>query len=70
MARCEDYPCCGHGPTGDGGACPDKSGRFPCVECGKKLPRNASSSICVKCQRSMARRAYDYDDYPMDHGDY
>jgi len=27
---CEDYPCCGHGSTGDGGACPDSSGRFPC----------------------------------------
>lgn len=45
--KCEDYPCCGHGA--DGGACPDKSGRFPCVECGKPLPRNTSSSICRAC---------------------
>ncbi len=54
MARCEDYPCCGHGPAGDGGACPDSSGRFPCVECGKRMPKNASSSICAKCLRRMS----------------
>lgn len=47
--RCEDYPCCGHGPVetgGDGGGCPDKSGRFNCVLCGKKLPKGATSAIC------------------------
>ncbi len=60
MARCEDYPCCGHGASGDGGACPDKSGRFPCVECGAKLPKTATSSICKACMRgALARMAYD-----------
>jgi len=54
--RCEDYPCCGHGPApyGDGGGCPDEHGRFDCVECGAKLPRNAPSSICKRCQHERA----------------
>ena len=52
MARCEDYPCCGHGPAphGDGGGCPDEDGCFDCVECGKKLHKKARSAICDKCQ--------------------
>lgn len=63
MARCEDYPCCGHGPQGDGGSCPDKSGRFGCVECGKKMPKTASSSICATCQRRLSRQHEDYGDF-------
>ncbi len=55
MPRCEDYPCCGHGPPpmGDGGGCPDEEGRFNCVLCGRKLPRGASSAICGEgpCRR-------------------
>ena len=52
MPRCEDYPCCGHGPPplGDDGGCPDSQGRFNCVECGGKLPKRASSSICARCR--------------------
>jgi hypothetical protein len=50
--RCEDYPCCGH----EAGDCPDAQGRFTCVECGKRLPRNARSSICPKCMRQAERR--------------
>jgi len=51
MSRCEDYPCCGHGPPpmGDGGGCPDSDGRYDCVLCGAKLPVGASSSICGAC---------------------
>ncbi len=49
---CEDYPCCGHEP----GDCPDSSGRMKCVECGRRLPKNASSSICPKCLRNMNDR--------------
>lgn len=51
MARCEDYPCCGHGPAplGDGGGCPDAEGRFNCATCGRKLERNARSAICKPC---------------------
>ena len=50
MARCEDYPCCGHEP----GDCPDSRGRMKCVECGKRLPVSATSSICAKCERRLA----------------
>lgn len=59
--RCEDYPCCGHGPPphGDGGGCPDSQGRFNCVLCGRKLAKGASSSICVKCQRRERNRIWD-----------
>lgn len=57
---CEDYPCCGHTP---GDPCPtvDRHGRVvaTCVECGKRLPAKARSSICAGCQRRMARRQYD-----------
>jgi len=61
MSRCEDYPCCGHGPPtgispGDGGGCPDEDGCFDCVECGGKLPNNSPSSICRSCRDDMARR--------------
>lgn len=48
MPRCEDFPCCGHEP----GGCPDSKGRFPCVECGGRLSKNATSSICARCMRA------------------
>lgn len=47
MARCEDYPCCGH----EAGDCPDEEGRMTCVECGGRLPKNAASSMHPKCQK-------------------
>lgn len=52
--RCEDYPCCGHGPAplGDGGGCPDSDGCFDCVLCGQKLAKSARSSICRDCTTS------------------
>lgn len=57
MARCEDFPCCGH--TNDD-PCPDHDAKgrevWRCCECGKRLPRNAASSICAKCTRRMERR--------------
>ena len=49
--RCEDYPCCGH----EAGDCPDSSGRMTCVECGKRLPKNATSSMHPACERSYLR---------------
>ncbi len=53
MARCEDFPCCGH----EDGDCPsrDENGneRWTCVACGKLLPLRATSSICSKCQQAM-----------------
>jgi hypothetical protein len=48
MARCEDFPCCGH----EAGCCPDyENGRqinMVCV-CGAKLPINNRYSICDSC---------------------
>lgn len=53
---CEDYPCCGH----QSGDCPrvDRHGRewWTCVQCGKRLPKNAPSSICSACMRKAYRR--------------
>lgn len=61
---CEDYPCCGH----EQGDCPDSEGRMKCVECGKRLSRSATSSICKKCQREMQKRDDDFDfDYSMNY---
>lgn len=53
--RCEDYPCCGH----EAGDCPDSSGRMKCVECGKRLAKTATSSICPKCQRAIYLRSWE-----------
>jgi hypothetical protein len=66
--RCEDYPCCGHGPPpwGDGGGCPDAEGRFNCCDCGRKLPKGASSALCKSCMRKVT--SDDFDDYPSDDG--
>jgi hypothetical protein len=65
MARCEDFPCCGHEP----GCCPDfdpETGEqlnMKCV-CGATVPLHSSSSLCQACLNS-ARWGddYDYDDY-------
>lgn len=51
MARCEDYPCCGHD------ICPDfdSAGRqlnMRCV-CGAILSRTARYSICESCMRDV-----------------
>ncbi len=58
--RCEDYPCCGHGPPpmGDGAGCPDSEGRFNCCECGDKLERKATSAICSKCRGEYDRNGW------------
>jgi len=54
MPRCEDYPCCGHTEPDGSTYCPDDDGRFACVNCGRKLEKNATSSICVRCRRRSA----------------
>jgi hypothetical protein len=51
MARCEDYPCCGH----EMGCCPnyDSAGRqldMVCT-CGARLPVTNRSSLCDSCLR-------------------
>lgn len=66
MPRCEDFPCCGHGTTESGSPdCPrirkDGTEVWTCVECGKELPRKATSSICERCQRRLRRREWDGD---------
>ncbi len=52
MARCEDFPCCGHEP----GDCPDAQGRMKCIECGGRLPKNATSSMHPRCQMAYLER--------------
>ncbi len=62
MARCEDFPCCGH----EAGCCPDfdpETGEqlnMKCV-CGATVPIDSPSSLCSGCLNS------DPDD--MDPGD-
>lgn len=71
MPRCEDYPCCGHGPAplGDGGGCPDERGRFRCVLCGKRMRRGITSAICGACHaRARRRYARGEDPYGDDQG--
>ena len=51
MARCEDFPCCGH----EAGCCPsfDSEGNqldMKCV-CGASVPLHSSSSLCKSCLR-------------------
>jgi len=68
--RCEDYPCCGHGPAplGDGGGCPDAEGRFDCCGCGAKLPAGSRSALCDGCHRRH-RREDSYDEPGTDERD-
>jgi transposase-like protein len=57
---CEDFPCCGH----EAGDCPtrDSKGRerWKCVDCGKRLSVNATSSLCEACKRRL-RKHPDYE---------
>lgn len=52
MARCEDFPCCGH----EAGCCPDfdpntgEQLNMVCT-CGAKLPIDNPVSICDACLR-------------------
>ena len=62
MARCEDFPCCGH----ENGCCPDydengKQVNMKCT-CGATVPLSSPYSICQGCmQRSMdAEMGQDY----------
>lgn len=74
MARCIDWPCCGH----EAGCCPDfdDAGRqlnMVCL-CGMKLPVNNRSSICNGCLVDMHDQTdgyggdepYDYDNDDVD----
>lgn len=66
MARCEDFPCCGH----ELGCCPDfdESGRqlnMVCV-CGAKLPITSRYSICEGCMERGRLEDGDYTDAEAD----
>lgn len=67
MARCEDYPCCGH--TSDD-PCPDRDSKgnivMRCCDCNKRLSKNARSSLCASCQRNSFRSFEDYDNRRSD----
>jgi hypothetical protein len=64
MPRCEDFPCCGH----ESDDCLDSQGRMTCVQCGKRLRKNAPSSICAPCLKRLNRleRGGDFD-YSMNY---
>ena len=57
MARCEDFPCCGHEP----GACPDENGAFPCASCGATLPKGNRSAVCDGCHERHAQADDDHE---------
>lgn len=62
MARCEDWPCCGH----EAGCCPDfnEAGEqlnMKCT-CGAVLPVNARFSICESCMNAMDEDGDRFDD--------
>jgi hypothetical protein len=56
MARCEDYPCCGHT---DGDPCPQRDSKgnivARCCDCGRRLVRGATSSLCRGCMKRLLR---------------
>lgn len=59
MARCEDYPCCGH----ENGCCPDFSAdgqqlNMICT-CGQPIPIDSKCSICDECLYDEAQAEYD-----------
>lgn len=60
MARCEDYPCCGH----EDGGCPNHDGSFNCARCGRKMPKNSPSAVCTKCHSVWNRQRFDDLDDP------
>ena len=68
MARCEDFPCCGH----ELGCCPDYDAEtgeqlnMVCV-CGAKLPIDNPSSICDGCMKPPPHECSP-DEYAMYYG--
>lgn len=63
MARCEDFPCCGHT---DGEGCPDTSDDrfypYPCVECGGRIRRGDAAPGHESFHQSCLDRMSDDDD--------
>ena len=70
MARCEDWPCCGH----EAGCCPDfdESGRqlnMRCT-CGAEVPLSSRSSLCESCLRRGSEEDGDWDDHYREDDDF
>ena len=67
MARCEDFPCCGH----ESGCCPsfDEHGNqldMVCT-CGTRLPVDAPYSICDRCMKACDECSFeDEEEYDED----
>lgn len=67
MARCEDFPCCGHEP----GCCPDfdpETGRqmnMKCT-CGATVPLTSKYSLCEGCMGGGRRNPDAYDGVDTD----
>lgn len=59
MTRCEDYPCCGH----SNGECPNSDDTFNCCQCGKKLKKDTTSSLCNRCIQRVRDDVYSEDGY-------
>lgn len=72
MARCEDYPCCGH--VGSDGPCPDfdpdtgKQLNMRCV-CGAEVPLTSRSSLCRSCLSAPDEDGFSYGDDDYDFRD-
>ena len=48
MARCEDFPCCGH--AGDPGGCPNFEEIRTCKDCGRQFhPDDLTWDYCYRC---------------------
>lgn len=65
MARCEDFPCCGH----EMGCCPRRNANGEQIEmvcvCGASVPLSSRSSLCRACLTAPD----DGDDWGRDWGD-
>ncbi len=55
MARCEDFPCCGHAQ--DPGGCVDYSRINTCKDCGRQFhPDSLTENYCYVCGSRPSRR--------------
>lgn len=68
MARCEDYPCCGHPDYDEAG----QQLNMKCT-CGIMIPLGSRSSLCDECLNDIPDHYYDSpeeDDYEKEETGY